>query len=157
MFALLVIQIHTGLLSGYRKDQGAYLLAVGFRSVADEIEMIRSRVGATCVLASDYGTTAWFAFYPPKGTCVAQRGERIRWANMPEPDPTMLKGKLLFAATNLSAARFQLATSFYSVNTVAELSRIRGPSVIQTYEVVLLEGAKGEVFARSLPLELVIR
>ena len=45
-----------------------------------------ARVGATCVLAPDYGTTGWLAFYLPKGTCVAQQTQRIRWVNMPEPD-----------------------------------------------------------------------
>ena len=54
------------------------------------------RVGATCVLAQDYGTTGWLAFYLPKGTCVAQQNQRIRWVNMPEPDAAQLEGKLLY-------------------------------------------------------------
>ena len=36
------------------------------------IEAVRERTGATCVLAPDYGTTSWLAFYLPKGTCVVQ-------------------------------------------------------------------------------------
>ena len=55
-----------------------------------------ARVGATCVLAPDYGTTSWLAFYLPKGTCVVQPTQRIRWVNMPEPDPALLAGKLLY-------------------------------------------------------------
>ena len=46
--------------------------------------------GATCVLAPDYGTTGWLAFYLPRGTCVAQQNQRIRWVNMPEPDAEQL-------------------------------------------------------------------
>ena len=46
---------------------------------------MRVRTGATCVLAPDYGTTGWLAFYLPKGTCVVQQNQRIRWVNMPEP------------------------------------------------------------------------
>ena len=61
-----------------------------------EIEAVRERVGATCVLAPDYGTTGWLAFYLPKGTCVAQQSQRIRWVNMPEPDASQLAGKLLY-------------------------------------------------------------
>ena len=49
-----------------------------------------------CVLAPDYGTTGWLAFYLPKGTCVVQQTQRIRWVNMPEPDPALLAGKLLY-------------------------------------------------------------
>ncbi len=52
------------------------------------------RVGATCVLAPDYGTTGWLAFYLPKGTCVAQQSQRIRWVNMPEPDCGAACGKV---------------------------------------------------------------
>ena len=48
------------------------------------------------MLASDYGTTGWLAFYLPKGTCVAQQSQRIRWVNMPEPDAAQLAGQLLY-------------------------------------------------------------
>jgi hypothetical protein len=70
-----------------------------------------------------------------KATCSVHfcsnivRDVRSRWANMPEPDPAMLIGKLLFVATDLPVARFQMATSLYNANTIAELSRTRGPSV----------------------------
>src|SRR3982750_4989991 len=32
---------------------------------------------------------------PICGTCVVQPSQRIRWVNMPEPDPALLSGKLL--------------------------------------------------------------
>ena len=83
MFVLLVVQANTGVLSGYRRDATVRSVGVGWRETADGIEAVRARVGATCVLASDYGTTAWLAFYLPKGTCVAQHTQRIRWVNMP--------------------------------------------------------------------------
>ena len=82
MFVLLVVQANTGVLSGYRRDATVRSVGVGWRETADGIEAVRARVGATCVLASDYGTTAWLAFYLPKGTCVAQHSQRIRWVNM---------------------------------------------------------------------------
>ena len=96
MFAALVLQANTGVLSGYRRDATVRSIGVGWRELAAEIEAVRLRVGATCVLAPDYGTTGWLTFYLPKGTCVAQRTQRIRWVNMPEPDPALLNGKLLF-------------------------------------------------------------
>jgi len=153
---LVIFQTNTGMLSGYRNDQVAHIFAVGFPQAAREIEAIRVRTGADCLLASDYGTTAWLAFYQP-GTCVAQYNERIRWVNMPEPDPSQLKGKLLCVVTDVSADRFVLNTKFNSVNTVANLARYRGPTPIQTYQLVLLEGAKGEVFDRTPPAELMPR
>ncbi|GCC49305.1 hypothetical protein chiPu_0033354, partial [Chiloscyllium punctatum] len=82
LFALLIVQANTGMLSGYRRDATVRSVGVGWRELADEIEAARVRAGATCVLAPDYGTTGWLAFYLPKGTCVAQQGQRIRWINM---------------------------------------------------------------------------
>ena len=96
MFVLLVVQANTGVLSGYRRDATVRSVGVGWREMAAEIEAVRARVGATCVLAPDYGTTGWLAFYLPKGTCVAQQTQRIRWVNMPEPDAAQLAGKLLY-------------------------------------------------------------
>ena len=44
--------------------------------------------------------------------------------------------------------------NFARVETVAEVKRMRGPLVIETYALDLLDGAKGEVFDRSPPPEL---
>ena len=86
MFALLIVQANTGVLSGYRRDATVRSVGVGWRELAGGIEAVRIRTGAACVLAPDYGTTGWLAFYLPKGTCVVQPTQRIRWVNMPEPD-----------------------------------------------------------------------
>src|SRR5712671_6340343 len=86
MFALLIVQANTGALSGYRRDATVRSVGVGWRELAGEIEAVRARVGASCVLAPDYGSTGWLAFYLPQGTCVVQPTQRIRWVNMPEPD-----------------------------------------------------------------------
>ena len=96
IFALLIVQADTGMLTGYRRDATVRSVGVGWRELAGEIEAVRQRVGAGCVLAPDYGTTSWLAFYLPKGTCVLQPTQRIRWVNMPEPDPALLAGKLLY-------------------------------------------------------------
>jgi 4-amino-4-deoxy-L-arabinose transferase-like glycosyltransferase len=153
LFALVVVQANTGVLSGYRRDATVRSVGVGWREAAREIEAIRLREGAACVLALDYGTTSWLTFYLPKGTCVAQRGQRFRWVNMPEPDPTLLTGKLLYVD---EARQDQplLKKDFASVKKVAELQRKRGPLLIETLEIDVLEGAKGDVFERTPPPEL---
>lgn len=154
MFALLVLQANTGVLSGYRRDATVRSIGVGWRELAGEIEAVRARVGANCVLAPDYGTTGWLAFYLPKDTCVVQRTQRIRWVNMPEPDPASLSGKLLFVDEIRPGGQPHLVENFARVEKVAELTRKRGTLVIESYQLDLLEGPKGDVLDRSAPPEL---
>jgi hypothetical protein len=154
MFVLLVVQADTGVLSGYRRDATVRSVGVGWRETASEIEAVRARVGASCVLAPDYGTTGWLAFYLPKGTCVAQQSQRIRWVNLPEPGPAQLAGKLLYVDEVRPGGRPFLKDRFARVERVGEVSRKRGPLLIETYALDLLEGPTGEVFDRSPPPEL---
>ena len=156
MFAGLVLQANTGILSGYRRDASVRSVGVGWPELARNIEAVRMRVGATCVLAKDYGTTGWLAFYLPKGTCVTQRNERIRWVNMPEPAAALLAGKLLYI-DDVGAEHPELKRDFNRVEDVGELPRRRGPLVIETYKLDLLEGAKGDPLDRSPPPELALR
>jgi 4-amino-4-deoxy-L-arabinose transferase-like glycosyltransferase len=152
MFALLIVQANTGALTGYRRDATVRSVGVGWRDLAREIEAVRARAGASCVLAPDYGTTGWLAFYLPKGTCVAQQSQRIRWVNMPEPDAKQLAGKLLYVHEVWPGD--PLKDMFARVEKVAEIPRKRGPLTIETYALDVLEGPKGEVFDRSPPPEL---
>ena len=154
MFVLLVVQADTGVLSFYRRDATVRSIGVGWRETADAIEAARARAGATCVLAPDYGTTGWLAFYLPKGSCVAQQGQRIRWVNMPEPDVAQLAGKILYVYEAWLGDSPFLKDRFSHVERVGEVQRKRGPLVIETYALDVLEGPTGEVLNRSSPPEL---
>jgi 4-amino-4-deoxy-L-arabinose transferase-like glycosyltransferase len=154
MFALLIVQADTGVLTGYRRDATVRSVGVGWPQLAAEIEAVRVRVGAGCVLAPDYGTTGWLAFYLPKGSCVVQPTQRIRWVNMPEPDPALLAGKLLYVDEARPGRRPYLQDVFTRIEQVAELPRKRGPLVIETYALDLVQGAKGSVLDHSPPPEL---
>ena len=154
MFVLLVVQADTGMLSFYRRDATVRSVGVGWRETADAIEAARARAGATCVLAPDYGTTSWLAFYLPKGSCVAQEGQRIRWVNMPEPDVAQLAGKILYVYEAWLGDSPFLKDRFSRVERVGEVQRKRGPLVIETYALDVLQGPTGEVLDRSPPPEL---
>jgi hypothetical protein len=154
MFALLIVQANTGALSGFRRDATVRSVGVGWPELAAGIEAVRVRTGAACVLAPDYGTTSWLAFYLPKDTCVVQPTQRIRWVNMPEPDPARLSGKLLYVDEARTAAQPYLKETFARIERVAELKRRRGPLAIETYGLDLLEGAKRPVLDNSPPPEL---
>jgi hypothetical protein len=154
MFAALIVQANTGVLSGFRRDATVRSVGVGWRQLAQEIEAVRVRYQATCVLAPDYGTTSWLAFYLPKNVCVLQPTERIRWVNMGAPDPATLRGRLLFVDEVRSVVQPYLKDTFSKVERVGEFKRRRGPLVIESYGVDLLEGAKRPVLDGSPPREL---
>jgi hypothetical protein len=154
MFALLIVQADTGWLTFYRRDATVRSVGVGWRELASEIEALRKRTGATCVLAPDYGTTSWLAFYLPPGRCVAQQSQRIRWVNMREPDAAQLAGPLLYVDDVKPRAQLFFKNMFGAIDEVAELPRKRGPLVVETYTITLLSRSKGDVFDRSPPPEL---
>jgi 4-amino-4-deoxy-L-arabinose transferase-like glycosyltransferase len=151
MFVLLLVQANSGVLSGFRRDATVRSVGVGWRQLAAEIEAVRRRSGASCVLAPDYGTTSWLAFYLPEPACVVQPTQRIRWVNMPEPDPAQLSGKLLWVDEVRPVPQPYVTDTFAKVEPVAELRRMRGPLVIETYQLDLLEGARRPVLDDSAP------
>jgi hypothetical protein len=154
MFVALVVQADTGLLSGYRRDATVRSVGVGWRELAGSIEKQRVRAGATCVLAQDYGTTGWLAFYLPPGTCVTQQTQRIRWVNFPEPTSAELQGPLLYVdEVSPNGLPPSLTKLFTRTERVAELPRKRGPLSFETYALDLLVGPKGDVLDRTPPPE----
>ncbi|KIZ46992.1 MULTISPECIES: glycosyltransferase family 39 protein [Rhodopseudomonas] len=151
LFVLIILQVNTGLLTGYKRDASVRAIGVGVPRMVGEIEAVRQRVGASCVVADDYGTTSWLAFYLPKGTCVAQRNERYRWTNTPEPDPARLAGKLLLVGVDNAATQPEVAPHFARIDKVGVVTRQRGPLVVDRVELDTLEGATGAVLDRSPP------
>ncbi|MFZ0766850.1 MAG: glycosyltransferase family 39 protein, partial [Bradyrhizobium sp.] len=154
MFAALIVQADTGVLTGFRRDATVRSVGVGWQTLAAEIEAVRTRVGASCVLAPDYGTASWLTFYLPKDTCVIQPTQRIRWVNMGQPDPAKLSGKLLWVDEVRASIQPYVAETFAKVERVGEFKRMRGPLVIETYALDLLDGRKRPVLDNSPPPEL---
>jgi len=152
MFVVLVVQANTGVLTGYRRDASVRAVGVGYPQIAAQIAAVREQTGASCVLADDYGNTAWLAFYLPKGTCVAQRNERYRWLAAPPPSPEQLAGKLLLVGETNAAAHPALRATFSRIEKVGAVERKRGPLSIDTLELDILDGAKGPVLDNSPPV-----
>lgn len=154
LFIVLVVQANTGLFTGFRRDPTVRSVGVGWPELARGIEAIRLRTGATCVMADDYGTTSWLMFYLPQGTCVAQRSQRIRWINMPEPDAALLKGPVLLVGDVQLDGSVYGAKHYVHAEKLAELPRKRSGVVVEIYQVDLLDGAKGDPIDHSPPPEL---
>ena len=155
IFLVLIVQTNTGFFTGYRRDASVRSVGVGWTELAQDIEGMRKSTGARCILGVDYGSTAWMMFYLPKGTCVAQRRDRYRWSNAPEPNADLLKGKVLLVG--FTNGPLLLQNEFASIKKIGNVIRKRSGVKIETYEVDLAETATGEMFDRSPPPELLSR
>jgi hypothetical protein len=91
-------------------------------------------------------------FYLPKGTCAAQRFERIRWINAPEPGPEQLAGKLLYV-DNGSKDWSHPARYFNRIDKAAVMVRKRGPLTVETFDLDVVADPKEDVLD-PLPPEL---
>ncbi len=152
LFLLLILQVHSGIFTLFKRDPTVRTIGIGWPALARDIEAAREVLGVTCVLANDYGTTSMMMFYLPKGSCVAQYGDRIRWENWPEPNDALLRGKVLLVG--MRDAGILLRDKYASIERLQDLTRMRNGVVIQTFEFNLLTGAKGDALDRALPREL---
>src|SRR4051812_7050302 len=153
MFAALIVQANTGWLSGYRRDATVRSVGVGWRELAAEIEAVRARNGATRVPSPGYGTTRWLALYLSRGRRLAPQKQRHPRGHQAAPGPRLLAGKLIYVDELRADGHPAVHDFFAKVTQVAQLQRKRGPLVIETYSIDLLEAAKGDVLDRSPPPE----
>ena len=154
MFALLIVQANTGVLSGYRRDATVRSVGVGWRELA-----ARDRSGARSASAP---AACWRRITaPPAGLLsICRRAPAScsrRNASAGSTCPSRIR-RCLRASCSMSTRRGRADSlsdgRFARIERVAELQRKRGPLTIETYALDLLEGAKGDVLDRSPPPEL---
>jgi len=94
LFALLIVQANTGALSAIAATPPCAALALaGANSRRDRSGSRARRRGLR--IGAGLRHTGWLAFYLPKGTCVVQPTQRIRWVTCPSRIGRCSAGKLL--------------------------------------------------------------
>jgi hypothetical protein len=73
---------------------------------------------------------------------------------MPQPDPAKLSGKLLWVDEVRVSPQPYVTDTFTGIERVGEFKRMRGPLVIETYALDLVDGAKRPVLDNSPAPEL---
>ena len=96
MFALLIVQANTGVLSGYRRDATVRSVGVGWRELAAGIEAVRAARRRDLRAGAGLRHHRLACFLSAERHLRRAANQRIRWVNMPEPDPALLAGKLLY-------------------------------------------------------------
>ena len=85
---------------------------------------------------------------------MVQPTERIRWVNMPEPDPALLGEKPLFVDETRPGPRSWQNENFADVERVAKRTRKRGPLTVESTELISCSGPEAAQLDRSPPPEL---
>ena len=143
-----------GIIPGGAADPTARQLGIGWPELGRQIDALRRETGAPAVLANNYGTVGWLAFYLPSRPPVVQVNERIRWVDAPEPEPGLFRGPLLFVCKAPCPEAARVTSKFEQVAERVTLSRLRHGATIEDYWVWRLNGLKGELLDRSPPPEL---
>ncbi len=98
LLVLAAVQANTGVLTGFRRDASVRTVGVGFAQMAAEIEAVRVRVGASCVLADDYGNTGWLAFYLPRAPALRSATSGCAGSTRPSPRPSNSRASCCWSA-----------------------------------------------------------
>lgn len=120
------------------------LIAVGWRQLAGEIDLIRQDVGARGVLTTNYGLTSWLSFYLPSRPPVVQVNERYHWENETALDVDLFKGPLIYVCWSSVPEACTIEERYKDVREIATVTRQRTGIVIDALQRVRVEGLVNE-------------
>lgn len=140
LLALCYLQAFLGVLPIGRSDPFARLLGFGVANVARQVDP------GAAILATDYETTSWFAFYGRQP--VAQINEGQRWAGAPEIGAEFLNRPLLYVAEQTRDHHELVATRFAHVVLLGTADRSRGGIPVAHYVIYRVSGPRGPVVGR---------
>jgi hypothetical protein len=143
--ACLYLQAVFGVLPLGHADPTARALGAGWKELATKLDDVRTRIGAPIVLTSEYGIAGWLQFYLPSHPTVAQFNERVRYIDLPQPDPALFRGTSMYVCKTPCYAVWQLRQRFSNVDLVTTLPRERHGVIIDGYSAYSLSGPTGQV------------
>jgi hypothetical protein len=143
--ACLYLQAVFGVLPLGRADPTARALGAGWKELAVKLDDVRTRIGAPIVLTTEYGIAGWLEFYLPSHPVVTQVNERMRYVDLPQPDPALFRGTSMYVCQTPCDAVSLLQQKFGKVDLVATFPRTRHDVTIREYSVYSLSGPIGQV------------
>jgi 4-amino-4-deoxy-L-arabinose transferase-like glycosyltransferase len=143
--ACLYLQAVFGVLPLGRADPTARALGAGWKELAVKLDDVRTRIGAPIVLTTEYGIAGWLEFYLPSHPVVTQVNERMRYVDLPQPDPALFQGTSMYVCQTPCDAVPLLRQKFGKVDLVATFPRTRHGVTIREYSVYSLSGPIGQV------------
>ena len=117
----------------------------GWAAFDRAVEAQRQAVGAQWIATSSYATTGQLAFHEPSAVPVVQINERLRYVNLPAPDPAILQAPGLYVELDRRVDLGLLQRHFRVVTALAPLTRMSGGVAIATYGVYRIADPVGVV------------
>jgi 4-amino-4-deoxy-L-arabinose transferase-like glycosyltransferase len=101
---------------------------------------------AALILTDRYALTGELAYYTPGQDSVLQINERIRYANLPEPNEAKLKEAPAILVLRKGGNAVPASASFTNSRLLTTLTRDAGFQSNDAYDVYLLSGYRGGLF-----------
>ncbi len=117
----------------------------GWADFGRAVEAHRLAAGAQWIATSSYATTGQLAFREPAAVPVLQLNERIRYVNMPAPNPALLQTPGLYVELARRADLALLQQHFRSVTRLETLSRYSDGVPISGYVLYRVADPVGPV------------
>jgi 4-amino-4-deoxy-L-arabinose transferase-like glycosyltransferase len=143
--ACLYLQAVFGVLPLGRADPTARALGAGWKELAVKLDGVRTRLDAPIVLTTEYGIAGWLEFYLRSHPFVTQVNERMRYVDLPQPDPALFAGTSMYVCQTPCDAVWKLKEKFGKVDLVATFPRTRHGVTIREYSAYSLSDPVGQV------------
>ncbi len=143
------LEVTTGFLPLGHHDPRARVLGVGWKELGAQIDEVRSRVGASVILTTDYTLASWTRFYLPSPTPIEQINDRMRWANEPTPDPRLFQSRALYVCKNACGKLPTVRAKFRSVKLLVTLQQSATGRTDNHYQVYQVDGQVAPVLDAS--------
>ena len=117
----------------------------GWAAFGRAVEAQRQAAGAQWIATTSYATTGQLAFQEPPTIPVLQLDERIRYVNLPPPDPLVLAAPGLYVELDRRADEALLRRRFRSVTRLENLSRDSAGAPISAYVLYRIADPIGPV------------
>jgi 4-amino-4-deoxy-L-arabinose transferase-like glycosyltransferase len=113
----------------------------GWEQLAADVDHARAAAGATWIATDRYAMTGTMGFQlRHSGTPVVALSERIRYINLPEPSPALLRSPGLYVTLDRNDSSAELKQFFTSVEPLGTIRRAPRGRELGIYAIYLISG-----------------
>lgn len=139
ILGIVYLQVAFGFLALGKKDPIQRLVGFGWQQSAQDLQKYALTAHTRTIIATDYQTASWLRFYLPRNFDVVQIGQTYRWPSSPNAHFVADSAALY---VTIAKRRDLAAIGVLDAMPYQKLNRIRKKTLIESYEVYCLSGAR---------------